>query len=166
MHRLRLSLTNAAVRRELVFDECGALTRAADKLTPILIGRLNKLLRKKENESAAKTGFALIRLQSPVFTAARFYRLFYFPLPPWVLPFTGGYCGTVPRARQRPQNYCTLTQVAAWPKPSTCRDFERPASLAAIFNAHDYIIAAIHSAEAQVCANCVVPREDATSLAP
>lgn len=37
---------------------------------------------KRENESAAKTGFALTRSQRPVFIAARFYRLFYFPLTP------------------------------------------------------------------------------------
>ena len=68
---MSLSLTSAA-----------ALRAAADKLTLILIDRPTKFIKKRENESAAKTGFALTRLQRLVFIAARFYRLFYFPLPP------------------------------------------------------------------------------------
>ena len=61
-----MSLTSAA-----------ALRAAADKLTLILIDRPTKFIKKRENESAAKTGFALTRLQSPVFTAARFYHIFF-----------------------------------------------------------------------------------------
>ena len=71
-----------AVRRELVFDECGGTSRRRRQAHAFLIDRLTKLIKKRENESAAKTGFALTRLQRPVFIAARFYRLFYFPLPP------------------------------------------------------------------------------------
>ena len=71
-----------AVRRELVIDECGGASRRRRQAHAFLIDRLTKLIQKRENESAAKTGFALTRLQRPVFIAARFYRLFYFPLPP------------------------------------------------------------------------------------
>ena len=71
-----------AVRRELVIDECGGASRRRRQAHAFLIDRLTKLIKKRENESAAKTGFALTRLQRPVFIAARFYRLFYFPLPP------------------------------------------------------------------------------------
>ena len=71
-----------AVRREPVIDECGGASRRRRQAHAFLIDRLTKLIKKRENESAAKTGFALTRLQRPVFIAARFYRLFYFPLPP------------------------------------------------------------------------------------
>ena len=69
-----------AVRRELVFDECGGASRRRRQAHAFLIDRLTKLIKKRENESAAKTGFALTRLQRPVFIAARFYRLFLFSL--------------------------------------------------------------------------------------
>ena len=76
-----------AVRREPVIDECGGASRRRRQAHAFLIDRLTKLIKKRENESAAKTGFALTRLQRPVFIAARFYRLFYFPLPP-LFPFS------------------------------------------------------------------------------
>ena len=68
-----------AVRREPVIDECGGASRRRRQAHAFLIDRLTKLIKKRENESAAKTGFALTRLQSPVFTAARFYHIFLFP---------------------------------------------------------------------------------------
>ena len=40
------------------------------------------------------------------------------------------------------------------------RDFDGPAPLCAILSALDYIIAQIHPAEAQVCANCVFLRKE------
>ena len=61
-----------AVRRELVIDECGGASRRRRQAHAFLIDRLTKLIKKRENESAAKTGFALTRLQRPVFIAARF----------------------------------------------------------------------------------------------
>ena len=75
-------ISQMAVRHELVFDECGDASRRRRQAHAFLIDRLTKLIKKRENESAAKTGFALTRLQSPVFTAARFYHIFSFPLPP------------------------------------------------------------------------------------
>ena len=92
-----------AVRRELVFDECGGAPRRRRQAHAFLIDRPTKFIKKRENASAAKTDFALTRLQSPVFTAARFYHIFSFPLPPR-FSFSGGHCGTVPRASQRPKN--------------------------------------------------------------
>jgi len=55
-------------------------------------------------DEAAKTGFALTRLQSPVFTAARFYRLFLFPFASVFFFFGEAEVSTVPRASQRPKN--------------------------------------------------------------
>ena len=65
-----LSLTSASAR--------GA---PADNLTGFLLSD-KQHKKKKEKANPAKTGFALTRLQSPVFTAAHFYHIFSFPLPP------------------------------------------------------------------------------------
>ena len=53
-----------AVRRELVFDECVGAPRLRRQAHAFLIDRLTKLIKKRENESAAKAGFALTRLQN------------------------------------------------------------------------------------------------------
>ena len=70
-----------------VVDFEKAYVAVGNKLTPLTLSNLIdhqavEPLKNAINNAAAKTGFALNRLQRPVFIAARFYRLFYSPLPP------------------------------------------------------------------------------------
>ena len=92
-----------AVRRELVFDECVGASRLRRQAHVFLIDRLTTHQEKRKRKRG-ENGLCADPLAKSRFYRRALLSYFLFPFASSFFLFRRGYCCTVPRASQRPQN--------------------------------------------------------------